>query len=305
MNTSPVDIQLFRCFDALVAERSVTRAAERLNMSQPNMSHVLARLRRMFDDPLLLRSQGGMVATRRALEVNEAVQRILAEVDRVFVNPGPFRPETSAISYVLTATEYVEYLLSPKIVSTMMEKAPNISIEIRTPSRERALEWLEKGEVDFRLGWLRDPPPALHYKVLFRDRLVCIARKGHPALRTGLTLEKYFALQHVRPQFVARGSTGRLIDDTVAAHGGKLSVALSVHNFLTVFETVAASNMIATVPQRVAQRILGQLPLELQVLKPPLDFPELRACVYWHERSHRQPSHRWFRQVLVDIARAL
>ncbi len=303
MNIKSLDVHLLRCFDVLMAERSVSRAAEHMNLSQPAMSHALARLRRLFDDPLLLRAQGEMVPTRHALELREPVGRILAEIDGVVSMAAAFRPETSRMKFVLTAPEYVEYVLAPGLFGLLQKAAPGIDIEFRTPNPERVSEWLEKGEIDFRLAWLRDPPRSLRSKFLFRDEFVCLVRQGHPQIRGAMTADQYFSLPHVRSRFVRNSPSGRVIDEVVASHGKKLRIALLMQNFWTVFHTVAHTDLIATVPARLAQGVADQL--SLQVLEPPISVPDMRIGVFWHERTHKEASHRWFRQILADAVKLL
>ncbi len=304
MNIKSLDVHLLRCFEALVKERNVSRAAERLGLSQPAMSHSLARLRRVLNDPLFVRAQKEMIPTRRALDLQEPVQRLLVDVNRILALPSAFDPRTAQTTFMLTSTEYVEYVLAPALMSRLRQEAPGVAVEFRIPVRERMLEWMEQGEVDFRVsaGPLNEIPRALHSTTLFRDRLVCIAKKGHPSIKGSLTREQFFGLPHVRPR-LGYGQTGLRIDKMVASHGRKLRVALLAQNFLTVSHAVARSDLIAAVPERVAQ-IMAQH-LSLQVLDPPLDLPGMRIGVYWHERTHRQPSHRWFRQTLIEVAKSL
>lgn len=303
MNLKNLDIHLLRCFAALMDERSVSRAAERMHVSQPAMSHALARLRRHFDDPLLLRAQKEMVPTRCALTVRESVGRILLETENLFLRAVVFKPEVSRMKFVVTAPEFVEHVLTPKLLHRLQREAPGITLEIRVPDPERAAEWLEKGEIDFRLGWLRTPPPMLRSKLLFRDGFVCLARKGHPQIRGSITQEQYFSLPHVRSRFVRNSTSGRVIDEVVAAHGRKLNVAVLMQNVFSVFHVVAHSDLIATVPSRLVQDVSSQLPIQL--LEPPVTIPDLRINLFWHERTHQEASHRWFRQLLADVVKTL
>jgi DNA-binding transcriptional LysR family regulator len=303
MNLKNLDMHLLRCFEALMDERSVSRAAERMHVSQPAMSHALARLRQHFDDPLLLRAQKEMVPTRCALTVRESVGRILLETENLFLRAVAFKPEASRMKFVLTAPEFVEHVLVPKLLRRLQREAPGITLEIRVPDPERAAEWLEKGEIDFRLGWLRKPPPMLRSQLLFRDGFVCLARKGHPQIRGAITQEQYFSLPHVRSRFVRNSTSGRVIDEVVAAHGRKLNVAVLMQNVFTVFHAVAHSDLIATVPSRLVQGVPTQLPI--QVLDTPITIPDLRINLFWHERTHQETSHRWFRQLLTEVAKSL
>jgi DNA-binding transcriptional LysR family regulator len=303
MNYKNIDIHLLRCFEALMDERSVSRAAERMHVSQPAMSHALARLRRHFDDPLLLRAQKEMVPTRCALTAREAVGRILLETENLFLRSIAFRPEDSRMKFVVTAPEFVEHVLAPKLLGRLQREAPGVTLEIRVPDPDRAVEWLEKGEIDFRMGWLRTPPPMLRSQLLFRDSFVCLARKGHPQIRGAISQERYFSLPHVRTRFVRNSTSGRVIDEVAAAHGGKLNVAVLMQNVFSMFHVVAHSDLIATVPSRLVQGVSGQLPI--QVLMPPIAIPDIRINLFWHERTHQEASHRWFRQLLVEVAKSL
>jgi len=295
------DLETLRAFRVLMAERSVSRAAQRLNLSQPAMSHTLAKLRALFGDPLLSRGRGGMVPTERALQIEESVKDMIEAFDRLVAPAGPFRPEDSSRTFVLTATEYSEMLLLPRFMARLQAVAPKVCVEIRAPDQDRLPEWLETGEVDLRIGWLRDVTPTLRSQVLFQDRLVCVARSDHPAIAGSLTLEQFFTLPHARPQVIGRGTTGRVIDDAVAARGRKLRIALSVQNFLTVPSVVAHSDLIATLPLLLARAFVPQLPL--RILEPPVRLPRMRYSAFWHDRSHNDVGHQWFRRLLAATAK--
>jgi DNA-binding transcriptional LysR family regulator len=303
MDIYGVDLALLRCFSVLMAERNVTKAAERLQLSQPAVSHALARLRRLFDDPLLLRGPGRMTPTSRALELDAPVARILAGVETLVARPPDFDPRHSRATFVLTATGYAEYLLAPTLLARLGREAPGVDIDIRTPNPELVPGWLERGEVDFRLGWIRDPAAGLRSKPLFQDKLVCLARRGHPVARPGMSVEQYLALPHVRSQLSVATTTGRVIDEAAGALGAKLRLMLLVQNYLTIPYVVAQSDVVATVPERLARGFIDQLPLQL--IEPPLKLPTVKFALYWHERTHKDPRHRWFRQVVADIAKAI
>jgi DNA-binding transcriptional LysR family regulator len=185
----------------------------------------------------------------------------------------------------------------------LQRQAPGIDIEIRTPNRELASSWLETGQIDFRLGWVRDPPVGLHSRLLFQDRLVCLVRQDHPTVRDVLTLDQYLELTHVRSQVVGNTTTGYIIDQAAAHMKKTVRLSLIVQDYLTVPYMVARSDVIATLPERLARGFADQL--QLQILTPPFKVPQLKFSAYWHERAHRDPRHRWFRQVLTEVARSL
>jgi DNA-binding transcriptional LysR family regulator len=296
-----VDIGLLRVFLVLMAERNVSRAAARLDLSQPATSHALARLRALFDDPLLLRSRDGMAPTERALEIERTVAAMLIEYDRLVTPPSRFEPNESRRTFVLTATEYSELVLLPPLMARVRAQAPNVQIEIRAPNQQRMLDWLESGEVDLRIGWVRDATPSLRSRPLFHDNLVCIARRDHPHIQGAITLAQYLSLPHARPQIIGRTTIGRVIDDAVRAHGGKLRIVLGLQNFLTIPRVVAESDIVATLPRRLAEVFVSQLPL--QVIEPPLRLPRMRYAAYWHNRSHNDVGHQWLRRMLTETAR--
>ena len=303
MNNLAYDLKLLLCFDALMAERSVSRAAERLNLSQPAMSHALARLRRLFDDPLLLKGRGLMMPTTRALQLEGQVRELLGALQRLAEQPAAFEPATAALRFRVMAPEYAEYLLAPPVVMHLQREAPHVALDFRPSEPERALDWLARGDLDFRLGWWPEPPAALRYKLLFRDRLVCAVRRNHPRFRGALSSEDYLEAAHVRVQTPRTGVSSSAVDHAATALRRTLDVALKVQNLLVMSEVVTATNLVATLPERLALRL--QEKYAFQILPLPLDVPDIRLALYWHERTHKQPAHRWFRQAVSDAAKAV
>lgn len=302
-NIDGVEVFLLRCFAALMRERSVSRAADALATSQPAVSKALARLRTLFNDPLLIRAHARMVPTNRALELEEPVRRILADLAAVIEAPHAFDPKTAEATFRLTAAETVEHLIFPRLIERLQTTAPGIRIEARHPSRDHALRWLETGEIDFRIGWLERPPQTLHSATLYRDRLVCVVRKGHPVISGSISLDQYLALPHARLEVAPHGMSGRAIDEAVSRLGATLRIGMLVQNYGTVMHTVARSDLIATVSERMLRGTAPQL--GLQILDPPLKLPELRINMFWHARTHKDPRHRWFRQQVATVARDL
>ncbi len=302
-NIDSIEVFLLRCFAALMTERSVSRAADALETSQPALSKALARLRILFADPLLIRARGHMVPTDRALELEEPVQRILADLAGVMEAPRGFDPHNAEATFRFTSTETAERLIFPRLLARLQDVAPRVRIEARHPSRDHALRWLETGEIDFRLGWLEKPPPTLRSAQLYRDHLVCVARKDHPVIRGHISLEQFMQHAHARLEVAPHGMSGRVIDEAVARAGGKLHVAMLAQNYGAVLNTVAQSNLIAMVSERMLKS--NRNPLALQVLEPPLKLPEMRVNLFWHERTHKDPRHRWFRQLITSVAREI
>ena len=298
-----IDLRLLRCFDALMADRSVSRAAQRMNISQPAMSVALARLRRAFGDPLFLRGHGEMVPTSRALALEETVRSVLDGMGKLASAAAPFDARTATLQFTLTAPGYIGHVLLPRLMRQLEKNAPAVRIEVRAANRERATEWLESGEIDFRLGWIHEPPTGLRFKTLYRDRLVCIAARQHPQIPRKLTWELFCALPHVRTMVHRQSDSGQVIDQAVEALGKRLNIALLVQEVFMVPYIVASSKLIAAIPARLARTFAAQLPIRIYPL--PVDVPEQSIALYWHERTHRSAAHEWFRNLLGRTSRGL
>jgi len=296
-----LDLALLRSFCVLIAEESVSRAADRLGIGQPAMSHALARLRDAFDDPLLVRSQHRMVPTAKALELREEVEDILSRIGRLQA-PQQFDPLTTPVQFTMTATEFVEYEIFPRLMRRLAAEGPAVSILVRPAHPERSFGWLETGEIDFRLGSSQKAPPALRGRPLFFDRLVSILRHGHPALDQPITTDSYIELPHVRPEIEGRSRSERAVDDAMAALHRKLRLSLRVRNYLTVPHVVAQSDLAAIVPSRLARALAEVLPLT--IFETPLKLPTIQYSIYWHDRTHGSPAHRWLRRLIADVAKS-
>ncbi len=298
------EIRLMRAFPVLMRERSVSRAADSLGLSQPAMSHLLARLRILLGDPLLLRSRNGMVPTQRALEIEKSVQALLDDYDRLTRPAEPFSPDFSRRTFNLSAPEFAERLLIPPLLRKLRKEAPNLRVVVHTPVQDRALDMLERGELDLRIAWLIPAPVAsLRSLRLFQDRLVCIADRRHPDIRGALTMDKFLTLPHLRTVGYSQTTTGRAIDGAIEKQGRKLAPAQIVQSFVTMMHSIPGTDLIATVPRLLAQEFTASYPL--QIVEPPLPLPVVRYAAYWHERNQGDAGHRWFRTALAEVGRGL
>ncbi len=301
-NNLNFDLHLLRCFEVMLSEKSVSKAAAKLNLSQPAMSHALARLRELFDDPLLARGRGGMTPTTRALSLEPLVREALSAAYRLAEKRSAFNPADSHQEFTVMTAEYVEYLMLPRLMARLKEEAPNIKVTFRSAQPARALEWLERGELDFRLGWWPESAPALRAKRLMRDPLVCVARQGHPRIRGVLTEEQFMTTPHV-VQSERMTSARRAVEQALLLRHRHLPVQFQVQDALALCNVVMNSDQIGTLPERFAIALATKFPL--QALPIPIAIAEIRQAMYWHERTHNEPSHKWFRQLVSELARAL
>ena len=215
--------------------------------------------------------------------------------------PVPFDPRTSATTFVLTSTEYVGSVLAAKFITALQDEAPHVKVEFRPPDRSQVMAWLERGEVDLRLGYVHEPDPILRSKPLFEEKLVVIARAHHPEIQGAITLTQYLSARHVTSELAGWTTSGRNIDKALGDLHSQREKQMQVQSALTIPHVVAGSDLVATVPESLARRAARDL--GLQVLPIPLKVLPFRCAAYWHESVHRDPRHKWFRNILIRVAR--
>ncbi len=296
---SNLDLNLLVALDVLLAERNVTRAAKRLNLSQPALSAQLARLRDVFGDPLLVPAQRGMLPTQRALDLQEPLRRALDEVRGVLAAGAGFDPAAASLTARIAASDYTQQAVLLPLVLDLARDAPGIGFAFRTIDAANLVAQMERGEVDLALMTPETAPERLRMRVLFDERYVAIVRRDHPAVGEHLDLDTFCTLDHVVVSPQGGGFVGPA-DVALAAHGRARRVAISAPGFLIVPEIVAKSEMIALVPERMARRDDPRF----RVLEPPLPVPGFSIAMVWHGRTDAHPAHRWLRARLAARATA-
>jgi DNA-binding transcriptional LysR family regulator len=305
MNISGADLNLLMVFHSLMTERSVTRAAAKVGLSQPALSNALKRLRDLFGDKLFVKGRKAMVPTPRALELAPDVDAAIACVRTIFQQPE-FRPESTKRVFRLATTDEIEMLLLPALVKRLNRVAPGISMNCsRLPGIFKLPQSdLQSGALDFAIGAFPQPQalaPDLFSRGLYETSIVCIARKGHPVVKRGLSLSQFCKLAHVATFYPGEGPG--LIDRILAEQGHKRNVNLSLPHWLPLPFVVVKSDLIATVPELFGRAVTRFLPL--LCLKCPISIPPLQVSLAWHARTHESASHRWFRNLIVDISAEL
>ena len=305
MDHKHLDVYLLRCLNALVTEAHVTRAAERMGISQPAMSATLARLRALFADPLLVRTEKGMVATPRALDIAEQVRQALDLIDQSLAESAPFDPACATARFRIVASESIGFLLMPQLIARVRQDAPGVRLSVRNPELPRVRQELEEGDCDLVVAFLHDAPQGLRSTTLMQQRMCVIAAAGHPSIRGSISLEQYVAFPHV---YYALGRTGTstldtVVDRALARAGQARSIAARLPSTLASPAVVAQSDLLATLPERIARHFA--LLLGLQVLEPPLPLGEMNTSMFWHERMQNNPAHRWLRQQIKQVAQPI
>ncbi|WP_286786270.1 MULTISPECIES: LysR family transcriptional regulator [Pseudomonas] len=297
-NLRKLDLNLLLTLDVLLTEHNVTRAAERLNLAQPSVSVHLAKLREFFGDPLLMPGPRGMRPTAKADELREPLRQALEALGRAVAPSAPFDPLTAQQTWRLAATDYGETTLVLPALAGFAAQAPESRLAVVELVPPRIAKQLEQGLVDLAFHTLEGAPPGLHGRTLFAERYVLAGRAGHPALQTAPSLERFCQLDQVIVSPDGGGFRG-VTDEALAAAGLSRRVALSVPHFLFVIAALCGTDLVAMLPWRLVRGNPA-----LRVVEAPVAVPGYEMTMLWHERSHRDPAHRWLREHIVGSIEA-
>jgi DNA-binding transcriptional LysR family regulator len=300
MNLNNIDLNLLRCLVVLVEEASVSKTASRLEMSQPAISHCLKKLRDIFNDPLLVRVGSKMSVTPRGHAVADEAKTILQKIDVLIQPPQLFNPLNYEGNFTISSPEYVDHRLTPKLIKTMVQLAPQAHLLIRPPAPGLADKNLESGELDVRIGWVDKIRPDMRSKTLYTEKFVCVARKKHPKIKGNLDLLTYVDALHVRSQVSMPSTASRSTDQIISQLGFDLNVALVVPSLMTIGKVVSETDLIATIPAGVAD-FLSKM-YSLDTYAPPIKLHEVKVAMYWHEKMQSDKRHTWLRTVLTNAS---
>jgi LysR family transcriptional regulator, nod-box dependent transcriptional activator len=300
MDFHGLDLNLLIALDALIAEKSVTRAGRRVHLSQSAMSGVLARLRQTFNDDLLVPTRGEMMLTPLAQSLAEPVRSVLVDIQKTIATKVRFEPRTSQRTFAVAASDYAIAVLMPQFLRQVKEQAPDVRVAF-IPVRER-IEAVEDLSLDVLVAPEPYVPQGRPREVLFEDTFTCIVWKGNAHIDDRVTLDQYKALGHVAVSFADHGV--KSFDERFAAGSGlDRRVEISVPSYHALPELVVGTDRIATIQTRLAHKLSGSFPLKLVPLPSPL--PVLREVMFWPPLFDRDPGHIWFRGLLKDTAASL
>ena len=299
MDIRAVDLNLLKAFDALMSERAVTRAAGRIGLSQPAMSHALSRLRNLFADDLLVRTPDRMEPTARAREIAPLVSAAIGHIEAALNLGVGFDPVKSTAIFTAGMAEYAEVAFVGRLAKTFARQAANATLRLTPVTGIEAAERLDSGAIDVAVAHLRTLPAHIDSIVLLHDPFVLITRRGHPLAAQPPSIEAYAALNHVLVS--PRGDTIGAVDRALADFGLKRRIALLVATYLALPSALAASDLVATVPRRTAEQIAAIA--EIEIMPLPIDLA-VTASMAWHRRAASEPAQLWFRSLLTEAARA-
>jgi DNA-binding transcriptional LysR family regulator len=300
MKLRDVDLQLLLAFDALMRERHVTHAAQRLDVSQPAMSAALAKLRALLHDELLVRAGAALVPTELALAAWPRVQEAIAAVRGAFQAGGRFEPALAGDTFRLIAIDAIDALLMPAVMRVLRATAPGVRIELLDPRPRQFGEMLASGALDLAVSDCPDPPAFLKARRLSLDRLIGICRRGHPALQAPMTAASFCALPHVAVEPDAAQIYNARIDAALRLQGLRRQVSMVKPNFLALPFVLETSDLVACVPANLARRMSGMA--DIATFAIPFDLAPLELRMLWHPRTANSPAHEWLRATVASCA---
>lgn len=295
MNLAGVDLNLLLVFDAVMTERNATRAGRKIGMSQPAVSNALNRLRHTLRDELFLRGPDGMRPTSRALELELPVRRALAEIEEA-LDPSMFDPSSAERTFTIATTDFATMTLLPYIAGYLMDEAPGVNFHT-VPIEGRLYEKLDAQEADYGLTALGEVPPRFGRLDIGTDKFVCMMRSDHALARhSTIPIDAYTEARHLL--VTPRGDAHGFVDEELEKLGRERRLVMTVNNFGSVPMIVAASDLVATVPSKIAEKCTHFF--DLHVVPSPVQPPGniTGEVLVWHKRLTNHPAHTWFRNLV-------
>jgi len=301
MSFLTLDLNLLRVFDAVMTEQNLTRAANRLAMTQPAVSNAVKRLRDALGDELLIRTAHGVKPTARAESLWPAVRRALADLEEA-VAPRSFELAKANATFRMAMADATAALLLPPLVRLIESEAPGIDIRMVPLTTREPRPMLLRGDIDIAIGFFpgvvaqlqgSTETPVRHER-LYAGHYVCVMRKNHPLADKELTLDRYCDANHLLVSFSGRARG--LVDDSLVAMNRERRILLTVNQFFTAGQVVAASDLLMVIPYH----LIDATGMSDQLIQKELPFslPEVHIDMLWHERDARSPGHRWLREQL-------
>ena len=291
---SSTDLNLLTVFQTLLEECNTTRAAHRLNLTQPAVSRSLSRLRVLFNDPLFTRTPKGLAPTPRANALALQLQHTLMDISQM-IEPPEFVPAKASLTFRMATTDYGAHSLMPPVIERLRREAPGITLEM-IPWQEHFTDNLDTLDIDIATCTISTAPSAVHGRGIGTDTFVCIVSESHPLASAELTLEAYANSDHAL--ITMGGSPKSPIDYLLEAEGLKRRIALRVPHFVAALALVANTDLLLTVPYGLARSFADHY--RLKILPLPLKQAEFTYSIIWHERHIKEQSHIWFRQMIFE-----
>lgn len=297
MNLEDIDLNLLVVFNQLLIERRVSKAAEKLGVSQPAVSNSLAKLRKLLGDELFLRTSSGMVPTPFADQLAESVTYALGMIHSALNQRSSFDPQHVARSFTIGMTDIGEIVFLPALLAQLAREAPTVKLSTVRNSAVNLKDEMEAGNVDLAIGLLPQLKAGFFQRRLFRQRYVCVFRQGHALDKKRITLREFSNAEHV--VVVAAGTGHGKVDELLQRSGVMRDVKLTVPHFVAIGHILGRSDLVATVPERLAEKMAG--PFGLRYVTHPAPLPEVAINLFWHAKFHKDPANQWLRSSVVGL----
>lgn len=311
MNISKIDLNLLVYLDVLLREGSVTKAANRLSITQPAMSNGLRRLRDLFNDPIMVRTSDGMTPTERALQLQPVIRDVLSRLEATIQPETDFEAITSERTFRIMASDYAESTLLLAVLDKLQSEAPNVSLDVITPS-DVTYHDVEQGKVDMAINRFEELPLSFHQKVLWYDGFSCVVHNSH-ILAENSNRDNYLKSKHV---WVSKTGFGvgvgvdpkeiqklGWVDAELNKQGCKRDISVFTRHYHVALQLAKMRQLVATLPTRVAN-VYKDDP-ETTIFEPPFDIPPIALKMAWSPLLHHDAGHIWLRRLIADVAKTL
>jgi DNA-binding transcriptional LysR family regulator len=295
-----IDLNLLVVLRALLTERHVTRAAARVGLSQSATSHALGRLRELYGDALLVRSGRSFELTPRAQRLLPMLERGLSDLGAAIDDEPAFDPATTHRTFRIGMADYIQAVVLGPLLRAFKTEAPHVDLTmLNMPDLEQQTD---SGNLDLALTLSSRPmPTSLSMHALFDDGFSCLVRQGHPKVGKKLSLERYLSLRHL--VIAPSGTSGSLVDTELERRGFSRSIALRISSFLVAPVVVQNTDLVSTLPRRLALQLAA--PYGLRLLPPPIELPKFSMALIWHPRLDHDPAQRWLRTLVTRVSKKL
>ena len=297
MELKDIDLNLLVIFNQLLTERKVSKVAENLGLGQPAVSNALARLRKLFGDELFLRTSSGMQPTPFADQLAESIGYALGMIHGAVNARNSFDPASSKRSFSIGMTDIGEIYFLPLLMQRLQQVAPSVSISTVRNTAINLKDAMEGGHIDLAIGLLPQLKAGFFQRRLFIQQYVCMFRKGHPLDKKKILQSEFFAADHVA--IVSAGTGHGQVDEILDNSSPQRRVKLKVPHFVAVGHILQSTDLVATVPERLAERMAK--PFNLKYVPHPVKLPQIAINLFWHAKYHKDPANQWLRGLIFDM----
>jgi DNA-binding transcriptional LysR family regulator len=297
MELKDIDLNLLVIFNQLLIERNVSKVAENLGLGQPAVSNALARLRKLFGDELFLRTSSGMQPTPFADQLAESIGYALGMIHGAINVKNSFDPATSKRRFSIGMTDIGEIHILPGLMEKIPELAPSVSISTVRNTAINLKDAMEAGHIDLAIGLLPQLKAGFFQQRLFTQHYVCMFRDGHPLDKKKVLASDFYEADHVA--IVSTGTGHGMVDEILDKNLAQRKVKLTVPHFVAVSRILQSTNLIATVPERLAEHMAK--PFGLKYIPHPVKLPQIAINLFWHAKYHKDPANQWLRGLLFKL----